>query len=86
MRQYRVQIRCEGKYFNGILSAQNDADALILFNKKLQNGEIKAQDEDFYYKNKIFITYEELENGTTKVNIGEVATGVAMGNTGVTTG
>jgi hypothetical protein len=86
MKQYRIQIRSDGLYYDGIVTAENDAEALILFNKKIQNGEIEAQDEGFYVKKKVFITYEELKNGTTEVDIGETSVGVQVGNTGVTTG
>ena len=86
MKSYRVQIRSEGKYYDGIIKADNDVLALQQFDKKLTNGEIKAQDEDFYNKTRVFITYEELKNGTTNVNIGEASAGVQMGESGVKTG
>ena len=86
MKHYRIQIRSEGQYYNGIVKADNDAEALIQFKNKLENGEIEAKDEGFYLNNKIFITYEELGNGTTEVNIGETSVGVQMGESGVTTG
>jgi|TARA_A100001015_G_scaffold251883_1_gene291150 hypothetical protein len=85
MKSYRVQIRSEGKYYDGIIKADNDVLALQQFDKKLTNGEIKAQDEDFYNKTRVFITYEELKNGTTNANIGEASVGVQMGNSGVIT-
>ena len=85
MNSYRIQIRTDGKYFDGIINAENEALALQQFDKKLNNGEIKAQDEDFYIKNRIFITYEELKNGTTGVSIGETSVGVQMGESGVET-
>ena len=86
MKQYRIQIRSDGLYYDGIVTAENDAEALILFNKKIQNSEIEAKDEGFYVKKKVFISYEELKNGTTEVDIGETSVGVQVGNTGVTTG
>ena len=85
MKSYRVQIRSEGKYYNGIIKADNDVLALQQFEKKLTNGEIKAQDEDFYNKTRVFITYEELKNGTTNANIGEASVGVQMGKSSVIT-
>jgi AMMECR1 domain-containing protein len=85
MTSYRIQIRSEGKYFDGIIEADNDVLALRQFEKKLTNGEIKAQDEDFYNKKRVFITYEELKNGTTNANIGKASVGVQMGESGVTT-
>ena len=85
MKSYRVQIRSEGKYYDGIIKADNNVLALQQFEKQLTNGEIKAQDEDFYNKSRVFITYEELKNGTTNANIGEASVGVQMGNSGVIT-
>ena len=86
MNSYRIQIRYEGKYFDGIVQANNDVLALQQFEKKLTNGEIKAQDEPLYTKKRVFITYEELKNGTTNANIGEASVGVQMGKPSVTTG
>ena len=85
MKSYRIQIRSEGKYFDGIIKANNDVLALQQFEKKLTNGEIKAQDEVLYTPKRIFITYEELKNGTTTANIGEASVGVQMGKPSVTT-
>jgi hypothetical protein len=85
MKSYRIQIRSEGKYFDGIIKANNDVLALRQFEKKLTNGEIKAQDEVLYTPKRIFITYEELKNGTTNANIGEASVGVQMGKPSVTT-
>ena len=86
MNSYRIQIRSEGKYYDGIIEADNDVLALRQFEKKLTNGEIKAQDEDFYNKQRVFITYEELKNGTTNANIGKASVGVQVGESGVKTG
>ena len=85
MKHYFVQIRYNGKYYNGTLSAENDSEALKLAEKKMKAGELQCQDEDFYNHNRTFITYEEIENGTTGVNIKETSVGVQVGNTGVIT-
>ena len=85
MSSYRIQIRSEGKYYDGIIKANNDAEALQQFKLKLNNGEIAAQDEDFYNKNRVFISYEELKDGTTVVDIRETSVGVQEGGSGVTT-
>ena len=85
MNSYRIQIRSEGKYFDGIIKADNSVLALRQFEKKLTNGEIKAQDEPLYTKERVFITYEELKNGTTGVSIGETSVGVQVGKSGVET-
>ena len=83
MKHYFVQIRYKGKYFNGTISANNDEEALKLAEKKMQSGELQCQGEDFYDKSRIFITYEEIKNGTAGVNIKETSIGVQMGNAGV---
>ena len=85
MNNYRIQIRSEGKYFDGIIKADNDALALRQFEKKLNNGEIKVQDEPLYTPKRVFITYEELKNGTTGVSIGDTSVGVQVGKSGVET-
>jgi hypothetical protein len=59
--------------------------ALRQFDKKLNNGEIEIKDEVLYTPKRIFITYEELKNGTTGVSIGETSVGVQMGESGVET-
>jgi hypothetical protein len=86
MNSYRIQIRTEGKYFDGIIEADNSVLALRQFEKKLNNGEIKTQDEPLYTPKRVFITYEELKNGTTNANIGEASVGVQVGESGVKTG
>ena len=86
MNSYRIQIRSEGKYFDGIIEADNSVLAFRQFEKKLTNGEIKAQDEPLYTPKRVFITYEELKNGTTNANIGKASVGVQVGKSGVKTG
>ena len=85
MKHYFVQIRYKGKYYNGTISAKTDGEALKLAEKKMKAGKFRCQDEDFYNHNRTFITYEEIENGTTGVNIKETSVGVQVGNTGVIT-
>ena len=86
MNSYRIQIRSEGKYYDGIIEADNSVLAFRQFEKKLTNGEIKTQDEPLYTPKRVFITYEELKNGTTNANIGKASVGVQMGESGVKTG
>ena len=83
MKHYFVQIRYKGKYFNGTLSAENDGEALKLAERKMKAGELQCQGEDFYDKSRIFITYEEIKNGTAGVDIKETSIGVQVGNAGV---
>ena len=76
MKHYFVQIRYNGKYYNGTLSAENDSEALKLAEKKMKAGELRCLDEDFYNKSRIFITYEEIKNGTSRDGIKEAGTRV----------
>ena len=83
MKHYFVQIRYNGKYFHGTISAETDSEALKLAERKMKAGELQCQDEDFYNKSRTFITYEEIKNGTAGVDIKETSVGVSMGNAGV---
>ena len=83
MKHYFVQIRYNGKYYNGTISAKTDGEALKLAEKKMKAGELQCQDEDFYNKTRTFISYEEIKNGTTGVDIKETSIGVQVGNAGV---
>ena len=83
MKHYFVQIRYNGKYFHGTISAETDSEALKLAERKMKAGELQCQDEDFYNKSRTFITYEEIKNGTAGVNIKETSVGVQVGNAGV---
>ena len=60
MRTYRVQARAIGKYLNGTVNAVSDLGALEEFSKKVKDGRIQPQDEDFYNRKVTVITYEEL--------------------------
>ena len=85
MKHYFVQIRYKGKYYNGTISAKTDGEALKLAEKKMKAGEFQRLDEDFYNISRTFITYEEIKDGTTGVDIKETSAGVQMGNAGVIT-
>ena len=83
MKHYFVQIRYNGKYYNGTVSAETDGEALKLAEKKMKAGELQCQDEDFYNKSRIFIAYEEIKNGTAGIDIKKTSIGVQVGDTGV---
>ena len=76
MKHYFVQIRYNGKYHSGTISAETDGEALSQAEKKMKAGELQCQDEDFYNKTRTFITYEEIKNGTSRDGIKEARTGV----------
>jgi hypothetical protein len=86
MRTYRIQLRVNAKYVDVKVQADDDASALKKFNEEFQAGKYQMQDEDFYNSNMIFISYEELNDGTAKASIGEASVGVQMGTTSVRAG
>ena len=87
MKQYRFQCFAAGLYFSSVVNAANDEDAVNNFAKNLMTGQYSCEKNDFGRGARRFhITYEELDNGTTKVNIGETSAGVQVGTTGASTG
>ena len=86
MKRYRIQVRHQGIYIEGVVVSENDRDALITFYKNYEAGLYQEQSENTNIRSKLFITIEETDNGTTEVNIGETSIGVQMGVTGVIAG
>ena len=87
MKQYRFQCYVAGLKFNSVVNATDDEKAVEGFTENLNNKKYSVQLGDLGRGTKRFhITYEELENGTTKVDIGETSVGVQVGNASVGTG
>lgn len=63
MKTYKVQARVGGKYLVSTHQAKDDVQALLKFSERVNCGEVKVIDEDFYNYKKTIITYEEI-NGT----------------------
>tara|TARA_B100001939_G_C16919023_1_gene608384 strand:+ start:986 stop:1246 length:261 start_codon:yes stop_codon:yes gene_type:complete len=83
MKQYLFIARAAGKCIRSTVNAANDDDAQVGFVKNLNEGKFSVSDEALYTPRMIFSTYEELDNGTTKVNIGETSAGVQVGESSV---
>jgi len=65
MNTYRIQARLNGMYLSGTCQGESINEAGKDFMNKISNGEIKPQPERFYQKDKVFVTYEEINGDTT---------------------
>ena len=87
MKQYRFQCYAAGLYFNSVVNASTDDQAIEGFVQNLNDNQYSVKPDGFGRGMRRFhITYEELSNGTTGVNIEEATAGVQMGNASVSTG
>ena len=84
MKQYRFQCYAAGLFFTSVVNAVNDEDAIEGFVQNLNNKKYSVEPDGFGRGMRRFhLTYEELDNGTAKVDIGEASVGVQMGEPGV---
>jgi len=87
MKLYRIQVKYKNVYLDEIVNADDDKTALECFVKKVDSGEvIEKEGAGFEDPNFFFLTFEEVEQNATEVNIGETSVGVQVGNTSVVTG
>lgn len=74
MKTYRIQARALGKYLVDIVKADSSDEALSKFSKKVNEGSVEIINEDFYYKNKTFITYEEINESSETQSVEKTST------------
>ena len=87
MKQYRFQCYAAGLYINSVVNAANDEDAIKGFIQNLTDKKYSVKLDGFRgQKHEFHLTYEELDNGATKVDIGEATTGVQMGQPSIVAG
>ena len=87
MKQYRFQCYVAGLYLTSVVNAANDDAAMEGFVQNLNDKQYSVKPDGFGRGMRRFhITYEELDNGTTGVNIEEASAGVQMGYASVSTG
>ena len=87
MKQYRFQCYVAGLYITSVVNADNDENAINGFVQNLNDNQYSVKPDGFGRGMRRFhITYEELNDGTTGVNIEEATAGVQMGNASVSTG
>jgi len=87
MKQYRFQCYAAGLYFNSVVNAADDKSAMEGFAQNLNDKKYSVTEDGFGRGfRRPHLTYEELDNGTTKVDSRETSAGVQMGKPGVVTG
>ena len=87
MKQYRFQCYAAGLYFTSAVNAADDENAIEGFAQNLNEKKYSVKPDGFGRGMRRFhITYEELDNGTAKVNIREASAGVSMGSASVSAG
>lgn len=87
MKQYRFQCYAAGLYFNSVVNAATDDQAIEGFVRNLNDKQYSVEPDGFGRGMRRFhITYEELGYGTAGVNIKEASAGVSVGTASVTAG
>ena len=87
MKQYRFQCYAAGLYFNSVVNAADDKSAIEGFAQNLNENKYSVTEDGFGRGfRRPHLTYEELDNGTTKVDSRETSAGVQVGKPGVVTG
>jgi hypothetical protein len=74
MKTYRIQARALGKYLVDIVKADSSDEALSKFSKKVNEGSVEIINEDFYNKNRTFITYEEINESSETQSVEKTST------------
>tara|TARA_Y100001972_G_C7565295_1_gene283842 strand:+ start:167 stop:430 length:264 start_codon:yes stop_codon:yes gene_type:complete len=87
MKQYRFQCYVAGLYITSVVNADNDENAINGFVQNLNDNQYSVKPDGFGRGMRRFhITYEELDNGTTGVDIKEATAGVQVGNPSISAG
>ena len=87
MKQYRFQCYVAGLYITSVVNAADDQNAITNFAQNLNNKQYSVKPDGFGRGMRRFhITYEELDNGTTGVNIKEASAGVQVGTASISAG
>tara|TARA_Y100001937_G_C7083698_1_gene314277 strand:- start:661 stop:924 length:264 start_codon:yes stop_codon:yes gene_type:complete len=87
MKQYRFQCYVAGLYITSVVNADNDENAIKGFVQNLNDNQYSVKPDGFGRGMRRFhITYEELDNGTTGVDIKEATAGVQVGNPSISAG
>ena len=65
MTAYRFQARYQGRYYDGIVRAPNAEDAGLGFAELIANGKIQSQPEGVYRGDRLYVTYEVVDEQST---------------------
>ena len=76
-----------GLYFTSVVNAVDDKVMIEGFVQNMNNKQYSVEPDGFGRGHRRYhLTYEELDNGTTGVNIEKATAGVQMGYASVSTG
>ena len=85
MRHYHIRAIALGRLLVGTIEAEDIKAALKIFITRVAEGVIPIREEvGFYQRKKVQITYEEVNDGTTRVDSGEVKSGAQVGKVSTT--
>ena len=80
MRHYHIRAIALGRLLVGTIEAEDIKAALKIFIKRVADGVIPIKEEaGFYQRQKVHITYEEVNDGTTRVDSGEIKSRTQVG-------
>ena len=86
MKLYRVQLRYKDLYFDEIVEADNDKDALVIFSNGIESETFVGADESFY-GDRVYITFEEVDrNVITGASVEKTTVGVQVGKPSIISG
>ena len=80
MKYYRIRAIVQGRLYIETLKAQDLDSALKILIKRAADGLVKVkEDQGFYQRKKVQITYEEVKDGTSTTGANEVRPGTQVG-------
>lgn len=87
MKLYRIQANYKNIYLDEKVEAENDKAALESFSASYDSGQLTEKEgPGFHNPDQLFITFEEVTQDVTKVNIGKTSVGIQVGEPGVSAG
>ena len=80
MRHYHIRAVVLGNLLKDTVDAEDLHSALKTFSKRVADGVIKVTEgPGFYQKSRTVITYEEVNDGTTRADSGEIKSRTQVG-------
>lgn len=87
MKLYRIQANYKNIYLDEKVEAENDKAALESFSASYDSGQLTEKEgPGFHNPDLLFITFEEVTQDVTKVNIGKTSVGIQVGEPGASAG
>lgn len=87
MKLYRIQANYKNIFLDEKVEAENDKAALESFSASYDSGQLTEKEgPGFHNPDLLFITFEEVTQDVTKVNIGKTSVGIQVGEPGASAG